>query len=363
MTLMYRPKWTFTDNLYCQSIGGLAFSPDGLYLAYSSGGQLCVLEVDRRELMVVIQGRNTGKQLSTVTALAWMPQESFHIVCTFQDGVIASITRSSDQFHLAGIDSMIRSITHIALNPTGSWLAAGGAFGISIWTTDPNKSWSFVRQLGLPQRFQANANATVEITGIHWFEPKEDQLIVSYKCHGVQIWDVSSGKVIASILTTSTSIGSSSLSPDCKTLAVAMQSGYDIHHLESRVPLVSIPHELNVPGPILFVHGGLSLLGTTKEGEICLWGSVDGEKLQTLKQSASDSWRCFAAHDKTRFLIATAVKRKIVLWEATEEGDTINSAQTDRNGQLKEHWLLMCLLSVTIALLVNVLIAMLGPRA
>ena len=65
-----------------------------------------------------------------------------------------------------------------------------------------------------------------------------------------------------------------------------MQSGYHIHHLDQRVAPFSIPHDMSVPGPILFVHGGVALLGTTRKGEICLWSSSDGEKLQTMKQSS-----------------------------------------------------------------------------
>lgn len=83
--------------------------------------------------------------------------------------------------------------------------------------------------------------------------------------------------------------GCSSLSPDQRTLAIAMQSGYDTHRIDTRVPLVLIPHDLNAPGPIAFVHNGQSLLGPSRRGEICLWNSADGEKLQTIKQSGK--WR------------------------------------------------------------------------
>ena len=118
-----------------------------------------------------------------------------------------------------------------------------------------------------------------------------------------RLWDVSSATVVASILTTSTSMyfphiydvtrshiltlhsGSSSLAPDCKTLLLAMQRGYDIHHLETHVPLVSIPHDLHEPGPVTFLHTGLALLGASSRGEVSLWNSADGEKLQDMKQN------------------------------------------------------------------------------
>lgn len=143
-----------------------------------------------------------------------------------------------------------------------------------------------------------------------------------------RLWNISAGTVIASILTTSNPMyvtivhiypyflsstsrsGSSSLSPDYKTLVLAMQRGYDVHHLETHVPLVSIPHELHAPGPVIFLHGGLALLGASRRGEVSLWGSSDGEKLQDMKQNcklsfsvpelytkvtiASDNWQSLA---------------------------------------------------------------------
>lgn len=159
MTLIYRSKWIFTHDSYCQSVCGLAFNSDGSYLAYASGENVCILDIEKRQLMMVIRGRSTNKGLTAVTALVWLPQERFHLVCTFQDGIIASITRSSvrpagtiypalfdgcnyqNQLHLVGVDSMIPSITHIAANTMGSRLATGGDTGISIWSSDRDSTY------------------------------------------------------------------------------------------------------------------------------------------------------------------------------------------------------------------------------
>ena len=93
MPLVYRSKWSFSNDLYCQSVCGLEFSPDGSYLAYGSGGNLCVLDVSTKQLVIIVRGRSTNKSLSNVTALKWLPKQGFHLVCTFQDGIIANITR------------------------------------------------------------------------------------------------------------------------------------------------------------------------------------------------------------------------------------------------------------------------------
>lgn len=93
MTLLYRSKWTFTDSLYCKSVRGLAFSPDGSYLAYGSGENLCILNAIDKRLVYIVRGRNTPKGVSTVTALTWLPHDAFHLLCTFSDGLIATVTR------------------------------------------------------------------------------------------------------------------------------------------------------------------------------------------------------------------------------------------------------------------------------
>ena len=93
MTLLYRPKWTYTDHIYCRSICALAFSPDGTHLAYGSGENLCIMTVADKQLIFVIRGRDTPKGASAVNALVWLPQEKFSLLCAFQDGLIATITR------------------------------------------------------------------------------------------------------------------------------------------------------------------------------------------------------------------------------------------------------------------------------
>ena len=63
-----------------------------------------------------------------------------------------------------------------------------------------------------------------------------------------------------------------------------MQDGYDTHNVETRVPLVYIPHTIKAPGPVTFLHGGLALLGVSSKGEVSLW-SEDGEMLQTMRHN------------------------------------------------------------------------------
>ena len=93
--MLYRPKWTYTDRLYCRSVCNLAFSPDGTHLAYGSGENLCIMNVAEKRLVFVVRGRCTSQGASAVNALAWLPQEKFRLLCTFRDGLLTTITRSS----------------------------------------------------------------------------------------------------------------------------------------------------------------------------------------------------------------------------------------------------------------------------
>ena len=79
--------------------------------------------------------------------------------------------------------------------------------------------------------------------------------------------------------------GYSSLSPDYKKLTVATRDGYEIHHVENRVPLTSIAHGISGLGPVTFLRGGRALLGvSSSKEEVCLWRSDNGEKLYELTQ-------------------------------------------------------------------------------
>ena len=97
------------------------------------------------------------------------------------------------------------SITHIAVNTSGTRLATGGDFGITIWASDKASmyhsclfasmriylginigTWIEVKKLGSPLRFQENTRASIEVAGLHWLEPKRNQLIAVYKSHGAQ---------------------------------------------------------------------------------------------------------------------------------------------------------------------------------
>ena len=98
MTFLYRSRWTFTDATYCKSVNNVAFSPDGVHLAYSSGENLCVLSLAEKRLLFVVRGRSNTKGTSTVTSLAWLPNDSFCLLCTFSDGLIINVTRSSVRY-------------------------------------------------------------------------------------------------------------------------------------------------------------------------------------------------------------------------------------------------------------------------
>ena len=94
MTLFYCPRWSYTYPGHT-SIRNLSFSPDGTYLAYGSGGDLCIMTVIDKQPILVVRGRETPQGASIVTALAWVPKEKFRLLCAFQDGLLTTMTYSS----------------------------------------------------------------------------------------------------------------------------------------------------------------------------------------------------------------------------------------------------------------------------
>ena len=45
-------------------------------------------------------------------------------------------------------------------------------------------TWMKIKKLGSPLRFQENTQ--IEVAGLHWLDPKQNQLIAVYKSHGAQ---------------------------------------------------------------------------------------------------------------------------------------------------------------------------------
>ena len=60
-----------------------------------------------------------------------------------------------------------------------------------------------------------------------------------------------------------------------------MIRGFDIYSLRSGTPLCSLDHEVRAghPTPVLWLHGGLALLGGTTAGQLTLWDVMNTHEM------------------------------------------------------------------------------------
>ncbi|KAI0071470.1 hypothetical protein K474DRAFT_1712428 [Panus rudis PR-1116 ss-1] len=72
-------------------------------------------------------------------------------------------------------------------------------------------------------------------------------------------------------------------------------------------------HDGNLPKAVDFVHNGEALSGAYRKGQVRLWNSSDGTKLQTLTHSSNTSVTSISGYsDKSdKFLLVTACKERI----------------------------------------------------
>lgn len=177
--------------------------------------------------------------------------------------------------------------------------------------------------------FYDNINRPVIITGVHWRDVSAKYLLISYRHHGVQcVLDSNLGhddclsivwqnlgcqrsisvyerpKYFHSLVSVRLNCqcglrevirhfgrGRSSLSPDFKYLAIAMQAGIDIYELESKTPRVHLQTNGVPSTPVIFIHGGEAVFAGCGIGQVRLWGRALGKRLQTLSHDGTHAFK------------------------------------------------------------------------
>ena len=76
--------------------------------------------------------------------------------------------------------------------------------------------------------------------------------------------------------------GRTCITPDGLFLAVTMRDCIDIYNTETRNPITSIKPISGLDAPIMFIHEGNALVGTTDGNTVRLWDISSGTKLATI---------------------------------------------------------------------------------
>jgi WD40 repeat protein len=80
--------------------------------------------------------------------------------------------------------------------------------------------------------------------------------------------------------------GHADLSSDEKRIAISnLHGGVDVYELSSTILLTSLKPDAdqNVASPVLFIHGGRSILTASSTGRVRLWNAQTGQPLHSLR--------------------------------------------------------------------------------
>ncbi|KAA1478727.1 WD40 repeat-like protein [Dentipellis sp. KUC8613] len=305
-------RYVASHKLVCHSdaIVTIDFHQDGRYIA--AGGldnKLSVWNVDEGSLEVIVTAP------SPLLCVQWSATKSYFLVAGLEDGHIIFMTMDN-VILITGFKGHDVPVECVAQR--GALLATGSFREVRVWEVD-DKYRS--HEIGLPPTNGWNRESEVLVTSVHWKD--ESTLLVSYMHHGILIWDAVRDQLVTSI-SISTAIGSTSLSPSGRYLAVSnIRSGFDVYDLQTNSPVRSYRHTTgkDLPVPVLFVHEGFAIMGGSGSGEVDVW---DASSLISTRHS----WRTDQLQAQYRassdvFLIATGMAKVgkdnyIQLWRSKE---------------------------------------------
>ncbi|PIL33262.1 hypothetical protein GSI_04712 [Ganoderma sinense ZZ0214-1] len=158
-------------------------------------------------------------------------------------------------------------------------------------------------------------NEEVLVTALHWSGRNGGGspalLIVGYMHHGIR--------------------GSASVSPDSKYIAVSdVFTGFHVYHLDNGKSFKHFEQEVSEerPVPVIWVHGGNAILGSSTIPKIMVWYVHTGSKRITLPIPGNSKVLAVTAYDDSNsdgqvFFIAGGTETKdhefsVVIWRAEE---------------------------------------------
>ncbi|KAJ3553430.1 hypothetical protein NM688_g3619 [Phlebia brevispora] len=322
------PRASGTDPWF-REVHLVAFSPGpcSRYVAFAGERGVLLLSADSGSLVATLSSQGI-----LIKAFAWCFPDN--LVCAYSNGNIADIRVTQDRLDVTVAMCTRQHIDCLAVDRNGKYLATAAGEVIKTWRRKANGSWAENVTLGssLPMR-AVDQTLPVIITSLSWYETPGQLLIVSYRFHGIHLWDVQSTSVLRTVVDPGGMLGTASISVDQKYLATVTEDGVDVIRIQDKTlgrrPVYA---DSGVDYPVIFLHGGRAVLTSTLDGNVRL-ATRDGTSLQTLRHrdmfvpsgdivfaTATDSNVLTGdqAESNRKYRICTVSHYCICMWETTD---------------------------------------------
>ncbi|KAL1937980.1 hypothetical protein VTO73DRAFT_12730 [Trametes versicolor] len=274
MVLIYEELGRYSNG-HDGGITKVAFSPSGTYLATAGlDNRVCIWGVSSKHLLHSFEGS------STALSLKWIPPSEDTLLCGLHDGNMAILKIAPTHVSVSGFWAHAYPVECLAFNPGSKCLASGARSELLTWLWDEKTSKFNLDSEPGELKKPTSETDEVLITSLHWMSAagSSSLLLVTYMYHGLLLIDTTNWSRCRTIPFHGRQIASASLSDDGNRLATSnVIRGFEIHSMTTGAPLCSINNDAGdaSPTPVLFVHGGLALLGGSTAGMLRIWDVLD----------------------------------------------------------------------------------------
>ena len=313
--------------------GGIAYSPDGTRLAVSSSIGIWIYDAKTFVEVALLTG-HTGH----VNSVAFSPDGQ-----TLISGAIDSTVRmwnvhTSQLLHT--LDEHTQSVNSVAFSPDGKILASGGSdYRVRLWDANTGQLLRTLRMYSTdPLSAYGSASRVVYSVA---FSADGKTLATGTRDNRIRLWEVSTGKRLASIAGHEWGVSSVAFSSDGVTLASGAGDGkVQLWGARTGKHWQTVGKHSGSCSSVVFSPDGKILASSGSDKKILLWDAFTGEHLRTLKEhtdrilglSFSPNGRTLvsASWTEIRFWNTNTGKQKHILEGHTR---TVNSVVVSPDGR------------------------------